>query len=165
VCAGGENVLSAGGVTFGVEGAEVTVTEVTNQSTGYRPEPESRPYVEEALDKAGPGADAKESGHKPFYTRDRHLAIVRWNGRKIGLYGHGHYLIRCEQTVYMAPALLLHYILHHRYKPPDQFVKAVIEGRILAADDLLFKPIRSSLTFDEVEVDVDGIRFGMLRRF
>lgn len=35
----------------------------------------------------------------------------------------------------MAPALLLHDILHHRYKPPDQFVKAVIEGRILAANN------------------------------
>jgi hypothetical protein len=110
-------------------------------------------------------------GRKPFYTRDSLLAIVRWNGRKIGLYGHGHYLIRCEQTVYMAPALLLHYILHHRYKPPDQFERAVIEGRILAADDLLFKPMRDPLTGDvaevddEVEVEVDGIRFGKLRRF
>jgi hypothetical protein len=47
-------------------------------------------------------------GHKPSYTRDRSRAIVRWNGRKIGLYRHGHYLIRYKQTVYMAPALLLH---------------------------------------------------------
>ena len=52
VCAGGENVLSAGEITFSVEGSKVTVSEVTNQSTGYYPEPESWPHVKEALDKA-----------------------------------------------------------------------------------------------------------------
>ena len=52
VCAGGEDVLSAGEITFSVEGSTVKVIEVTNQSTGYCPEPESWPYVKEALDKA-----------------------------------------------------------------------------------------------------------------
>ncbi len=79
-------------------------------------------------------------GHEPFCL-ERHVEpIVAWKGRELALWGHGHYLIRYEQAVYMAPALLLHYILDHQYKPPDQFVKAVIEGRFLTADDLVFRP-------------------------
>jgi len=50
--AGGENVLSAGEITFNIESKTVIVTEVTNQSTGYCPEPESWQYVSEVLDKA-----------------------------------------------------------------------------------------------------------------
>jgi hypothetical protein len=40
----------------------------------------------------------------------------------------------------MAPALLLHYILGHQYRPPDEFVTAVIEGRFLVPEDLVFRP-------------------------
>ncbi len=52
-CAGGGKVLSAGEITFSVEGSKVKVREVTNQSTGYCPEPESWPNVKVALVKAG----------------------------------------------------------------------------------------------------------------
>ena len=40
----------------------------------------------------------------------------------------------------MTPALVLHYILDHRYRPPDEFVEAVIEGSLLTDDDLEFVP-------------------------
>lgn len=52
-CARGEDVFSAGEMTFEVEGASVLVTDVTNQSTGYCPEPESWPAVAAALEKIG----------------------------------------------------------------------------------------------------------------
>jgi hypothetical protein len=50
-CAAGEAVLSAGEITFepGPEGPQVT--SVTNQSTGYCPEPSSWPAVAAALDR------------------------------------------------------------------------------------------------------------------
>jgi hypothetical protein len=48
-CAGGGEVLSAGEITA-VRGR---VTDVSNQSTGYCPEPESWPAVADALDRAG----------------------------------------------------------------------------------------------------------------
>jgi hypothetical protein len=51
-CAGGLPVLSAGEVTFNI-GHAVEVTAVSNQSTGYCPEPESWPSVAESLSKAG----------------------------------------------------------------------------------------------------------------
>jgi hypothetical protein len=48
--AGGEPVRSAGEITFGPDG---TVVAVTNQSTGYAPEPESWIEVAAALDRLG----------------------------------------------------------------------------------------------------------------
>lgn len=52
-CAGGRPVLSAGEMTFTVTKNDVAVTWVTNQSTGYCPEPGSWPAVEAALARAG----------------------------------------------------------------------------------------------------------------
>lgn len=52
-CAGGGPVQSAGEMTFRVMGAMVEVVAVSNQSTGYCPEPESWPAVEAALARAG----------------------------------------------------------------------------------------------------------------
>jgi hypothetical protein len=51
-CASGEPVLSAGEMTF-VIGRSVEISEVSNQSTGYCPEPESWPAVAAALQSAG----------------------------------------------------------------------------------------------------------------
>ena len=51
-CARGQDVLAAGEMTFSVEGQEVEVSAVTNQSTGYCPEPESWPAVAGALERA-----------------------------------------------------------------------------------------------------------------
>jgi hypothetical protein len=52
-CAGGGPVLSAGEMFFRVSGVNVEVAEVSNQSTGFCPEPESWPAVAAALDRAG----------------------------------------------------------------------------------------------------------------
>ena len=52
-CAGGGPVLAAGEMFFRVEGGAVEVAEVSNQSTGYCPEPGSWAAVAVALEKAG----------------------------------------------------------------------------------------------------------------
>src|SRR5207248_2652277 len=62
-CAGGEPVLSAGEVTFSIS-SDVRVVNVTNQSTGYCPQPASWPAVASALAKAGLDAPA---GFDPAY--------------------------------------------------------------------------------------------------
>jgi hypothetical protein len=51
-CAGGGEVLSAGELTAIVRRGRCDVVEVSNQSTGYCPEPESWPAVAAALDRA-----------------------------------------------------------------------------------------------------------------
>jgi hypothetical protein len=52
-CARGGEVLSAGEMTFSLEGGGVAVVAVSNQSTGYCPESKSWPAVAAALDRAG----------------------------------------------------------------------------------------------------------------
>lgn len=52
-CAGGEPVLAAGEMTLRMSHAGVEAEEVSNQSTGYCPEPTSWPAVERALSTAG----------------------------------------------------------------------------------------------------------------
>ena len=53
VCAAGQTVLSAGEITFEIQGNQLEVIEVTNQSTGYCPEPESWWIVEYVLSQIG----------------------------------------------------------------------------------------------------------------
>jgi hypothetical protein len=52
-CAGGGPVRSAGEMIFAVSRDTANVVSVTNQSTGYCPEPESWPAVRTALNRAG----------------------------------------------------------------------------------------------------------------
>jgi hypothetical protein len=49
ICANGGDVLSAGEITFKVENNSVSVVAITNQSTGYCPQPESYTAVKQAL--------------------------------------------------------------------------------------------------------------------
>ena len=67
------------------------------------------------------------------------LPEVRWRRRKVTLKGHGHYLLQSGRVVYMAPSLLLHYMLDHDYRPPEEFVQAVAQGRFLTEDDLVIR--------------------------
>ena len=67
------------------------------------------------------------------------LPKVDWNGETVDVSGHGHYLVKHENAVYMAPALIPHYILDHNYLPPQEFIDAVIYGRFLSTDDLEVK--------------------------
>jgi hypothetical protein len=62
-CAGGEPVLSAGEIFFIRDKDTFEVAEITNQSTGYCPEPESWSQVEKALKRIpliNPGAFTTE---------------------------------------------------------------------------------------------------------
>jgi hypothetical protein len=52
-CSGGGRVLSAGEMFFARTDGSWRVEEVSNQSTGFCPEPESWPAVASALDRAG----------------------------------------------------------------------------------------------------------------
>lgn len=64
---------------------------------------------------------------------------VKWKRRKYAVHGQGHYLVQIGQVVYMAPALLLHYILGHDYRPPNEFLEAVTKGRFLTEEDLVIR--------------------------
>src|SRR5262249_29871568 len=51
VCAAGEDVLAAGEITFHLADKEIAASEITNQSTGYCPDPTSWAVVAEVLDR------------------------------------------------------------------------------------------------------------------
>ncbi len=52
LCAGGKKVVSAGEISFFFEDKQtVLISEITNQSTGYCPKPESWEYVDKVLSK------------------------------------------------------------------------------------------------------------------
>jgi hypothetical protein len=52
-CAAGQEVLTAGEITFTIEHQQLSVSEITNQSTGYCPEPETWAVVAATLDAIG----------------------------------------------------------------------------------------------------------------
>ena len=75
-------------------------------------------------------------GPEAWYPDGQVGPVVSWSGQQHRIYGHGHYLVLHRTRVYMAPALLLHYVLDHSYRPPDEFTDAVLHGSFLRASDL-----------------------------
>jgi hypothetical protein len=80
-CAGGKPVLSAGEITFSITPAQVSVEWVTNQSTGYCPEPESWSTVAAGLTRASIQAPPRFSQEFVFRrcVRCGSLNVVRDN--------------------------------------------------------------------------------------
>ena len=55
---------------------------------------------------------------KPDYGPDASCASI----------GNGEIRVRGEGLVYAAPALIYHYVVDHNYRPPDEFIAAVLDG-------------------------------------
>lgn len=62
---------------------------------------------------------------------------VHWRGREAKIGSHDHHLVRLGNTVYMCPTMIVHYILDHGYRPPDEFLRAVADGEFLTAKELI----------------------------
>jgi hypothetical protein len=82
-------------------------------------------------------------GPEAWYPNGQVGPVVSWRGQKRRIYGHGHYLVRHGTKVFMAPALLLHYIVDHSYCPPDEFHHAVRDGTFLRPNDLHWTELNS----------------------
>jgi hypothetical protein len=79
------------------------------------------------------------SSDEQLYPNGKIGPIIHWQGQSHRIYGQGHHIVRLENVFYVCPALILHYILDHHYKPPEEFLKALIHGLILTYDDLYWK--------------------------
>ena len=81
-CAGGDDVLSAGELIATCDRDRVRVTDISNQSTGYGPEPESWPAVAKALDDAGIAHDGSFTYEATFRRcpscKQRNLVKEDW---------------------------------------------------------------------------------------
>ena len=42
--------------------------------------------------------------------------------------GDGEIRVLGKSVVYAAPALVYHYVIEHQYKPPDEFIEAILAG-------------------------------------
>jgi|SRR5271157_3416154 len=62
--------------------------------------------------------------------------IFRYRGRTLIL-GSSDILVPNDEAVYCAPDLILHYIRHHRYRPPECFCAAVL--KCLAPDSAEYR--------------------------
>jgi len=60
---------------------------------------------------------------------------IAWHGRRTTVYGHGHHLILHGESLFICPAMILHYIVAHHYRPPKEFLDAVVRGRFLTRAD------------------------------
>lgn len=49
------------------------------------------------------------------------------NGKRIIL-GNSEIRIYYQGQIYVSPNMLCHYIKHHKYKPPEQFIEAINKG-------------------------------------
>ncbi len=67
-CAAGQPVLAAGEVLFARDGTGWSVSEISNQSTGYCPDPDSWPALAMALDHIGL-AHTGDFTHKVVFRR------------------------------------------------------------------------------------------------
>jgi hypothetical protein len=77
-------------------------------------------------------------GQDDWYPNGQVGPIVQWRGRKMRVRGYGHFLIQSSELIYIAPVLILHYILDHSYRPPDAFVETVMQGEFLKPSDLVW---------------------------
>ncbi len=75
-------------------------------------------------------------GPEAWYSDGKVGPEIRWRSRQVRLYGHGHHLLRNGSITYMAPALILHYILDHGYRPPQEFLEATTAGEFLRPEHL-----------------------------
>jgi len=43
--------------------------------------------------------------------------------------GDGEIRVLGKSAVYAAPTLIYHYVIQHQYKPPDEFIEAILAGK------------------------------------
>jgi hypothetical protein len=55
---------------------------------------------------------------------------VEFNNELINLGGSEVFVIK-DKTVFIAPSMVLHYVLDHEYLPPDEFIDALMQYEII----------------------------------
>jgi hypothetical protein len=65
----------------------------------------------------------------PCRDTDQTATITDINGRPIFLGNAEIWVSSSDHTWYAAPTMIYHYVTEHRYRPPDEFIDAVLAGR------------------------------------
>jgi hypothetical protein len=59
--------------------------------------------------------------------KPRCAAYAKLDGQELGM-GSAEIRVVHNGKVYAAPNLIYHYVVEHNYKPPDEFIEAVLHG-------------------------------------
>lgn len=57
----------------------------------------------------------------------KYMICVERGGRKVWL-GNAQIRVFYQDWVYAAPNLIYHYVTEHQYRPPEEFIEAVLKG-------------------------------------
>jgi len=57
------------------------------------------------------------------WVKDRYGDKAHWAS-----IGDGEIRVLGKSAIYAAPALIYHYVVEHQYKPPDEFIEAILVG-------------------------------------
>lgn len=57
------------------------------------------------------------------WAKDRYGDKAHWAS-----IGDGEIRVLGKSAIYAAPALIYHYVVEHQYKPPDEFIEAILVG-------------------------------------
>ena len=66
----------------------------------------------------------------PFCKSPQTPMIIQRGNRRAYL-GNGEIRVAGKSAVYAAPTLVYHYVIAHRYRPPDEFIDAVLDEKPL----------------------------------
>ncbi len=87
-------------------------------------------------------------------TARRHGETIEIGSAEIRVFGSG-------RRVYAAPNLIYHYVVEHRYRPPEEFISAVLEGPLPQSPE--YEALASSYEwYDEYSWYFDQLRQGRL---
>ena len=109
--------------------AEIELEQLPNESLGEA--------FERARAKVGPHAVVRGGWttltgdrRSPWIASNRPEFSVEIDGREIDI-GNGEIQVMGEgSVVYVAPTMILHYVVHHHYLPPGAFIEALRVGRV-----------------------------------
>jgi hypothetical protein len=62
------------------------------------------------------------------------IVVQHQSGRKVEL-GNGEIRVIGKSVIYASPTLIYHYVSVHSYRPPDEFVEAVLNGPHAGSDE------------------------------
>ena len=70
---------------------------------------------------------AQAGMHDCHFCRFSGGGVARFKNFQISGRGNGFLFVPHETTIYASPASIAHYIDSHEYRPPDQFIEAVMQ--------------------------------------
>ena len=109
------------------------------------------------MDAWGPGEAASFCGfHECELCRDDQVRLLSQRGDRY-VRANGQLYIPTAESVYIAPLMIVHFVGEHSYRPPEEFMAALLECPAQGSADYLALIGRfRTNAFDDLEFDRSG---------